>query len=135
MVPKTKNIILFVAIAVLLTLIYVFFFKRTPVEENLISSSPLSTFSDTASETTSPRASVPGPGSALTGNFLSVLLSIKSVELDDAIFTDRAFVSLRDSSILLIPTGDEGRPNPFAPIGYETAPVPKAPVAVPAPMP
>ena len=62
--------------------------------------------------------------SSITKEFLSILLSVKSIKLDDAVFADKAFTNLKDSSILLTSTGDEGRINPFAPIGSETATTP-----------
>lgn len=49
-------------------------------------------------------------------DFLPVLLNVKRIRLDDAIFSDPAFLTLRDSTIILVPDGSEGRPNPFAPI-------------------
>ena len=60
-------------------------------------------------------------------DFLTLLLSVKNIKLDDAIFFDVAFNSLHDSSITLIPDGTEGRPNPFAQFGNDNV----APVVTP----
>lgn len=130
MASKIKNLIIFVVIAVVLILIYIFFIKKAPEEQNLVSSSKLNTvLSDT---------NTLDQNSVIAKDLLSVLLSVKSIKLDDTIFSNEAFLSLQDSSILLNPSGDEGRANPFAPIGYEmlVTPVPaptpvNSPVVVP----
>ncbi len=116
MASKIKNIIIFTVIAAILILAYIFFIKPAPEQQNLVSSSTSSTTTDTTSTDTSTL----DQNSAIAQNFLSVLLSVKSIKLDDTIFSDPAFVNLHDSSILLTAPGDEGRTNPFAPIGYDT---------------
>jgi len=123
--PKTKNIIIFAVVAVLLILGYIFFIKPAPEQQDLISSSTGST-SNTASSGTNTGDN----SSSISNNFLSILLSVKSIKLNDQIFSDAAFINLHDSSILLTPLspGDEGRPNPFAPIGSDiTTPPPVIP--------
>ncbi len=55
------------------------------------------------------------------GEFLNLLLSVKNIKLDKSIFSEKAFVNLRDSSILLVPEGNEGRVNPFAPLGQDSS--------------
>jgi hypothetical protein len=123
MASKIKNIILFAAIGASLVLVYIFFIKKAPDQPNLtsVSSSDTSVPSDT---------STIDQNSSIAQNFLSVLLSVKSIKLDDSIFSDSAFASLHDSSIVLTPPGpeDEGRPNPFAPLGTDI-------VTTPAPLP
>lgn len=57
--------------------------------------------------------------SSVQQEFLPILLNVKGIKLDDSIFYDPAFISLKDSSIVLVQDGNEGRPNPFAPIGYD----------------
>ena len=62
--------------------------------------------------------------------------TVKNIKLNDAIFSDVTFNSLRDSSITLTPDGNEGRPNPFAQFGNEnisTSPVTPVIPDVPAP--
>jgi hypothetical protein len=56
-----------------------------------------------------------------------MLLSVKSIKLEDSIFSNIAFNNLHDSSIDLIPPSNKGRVNPFAPIGYEDTLAPKTP--------
>ncbi len=117
MTAKIKNIIIFTVIAALLILIYIFFIKPAPVQQNLVSSSVGTTLPDTNSSDQNP---------PLSNDFLSLLLSVKSIKLNDTIFSDNAFLNLKDSSILLIPAGNEGRLNPFAPIGFDTVATPPA---------
>ena len=113
--PTTKNIIIFTAIATALILIYVFFIKKAPDTATLITSTPAPFSQDTG---------LPDPNSAIAKDFLTLLLSVKNIKLDDAIFSDNAFSSLRDSSITLIPDGNEGRMNPFAPFGTDSVALP-----------
>lgn len=110
MTPKIKNIIIFTVVAVVLILIYIFFIKKAPEKATLVATSPNATL---PSSNTSPQ------DPSITKDFLSLLLNVKSIKLNNAIFSDIAFTSLRDSSIVLVPDGTEGRPNPFAPIGSD----------------
>ena len=124
MSSKIKNIIIFIVIATLIILAYVFLIKKSPEEQNLISSLPAS------NNIVLPTANVLDQNSLIAQDLLSVLLSVKSIKLDDTIFSDEAFINLKDSSISLNPLGDEGRPNPFAPIGFEAFSVPVIPPPV-----
>jgi hypothetical protein len=109
---KLKNIIIFIAAAAILVLVYIFFIKPAPEENGLVSTSnsttPLASTADTSTDALD------------TKDFLAVLLNVKNIKLDDSIFSDLAFSSLRDSSIVLTPDGTEGRANPFAPIGSDS---------------
>jgi regulatory protein YycI of two-component signal transduction system YycFG len=132
MTSKIKNIIIFTVITALLILAYIFFIKPSPEEKSLVFYSP--------SNTELPNTNTLDQNSLITQDLLSVLLSVKSIKLDDAIFSDEAFINLKDSSILLTSPGDEGRLNPFAPIGFDiiTTPVivpPVIPVIPPEPIP
>lgn len=120
MKEKVRNLVLFAGIALVLVFGYLFFMGGEE-EPALVVSSP------EAGGSTLPPAE-----SQIAGNFLSVLLSIRGLELDESIFSDPAFLSLRDSSIELVPDGNEGRPNPFAPIGTD---ITATPVAAPVPAP
>lgn len=126
--PKIKNIIIFTVIGTIFILIYIFFIKKAPDTSTLISSSP---------SLGVPNTSVPGMvvsdnNSPVAKEFLALLLSVKSIKLDDAIFSSVAFNSLYDSSITLTPDGNEGRPNPFAPFGADNI---VGPVSTPIPQP
>ena len=108
--PTIKNIIIFVTIGTAFVLIYAFFIKPDPPVDNLVSSSPNSLEQS---------AGTSNKNAPATQEFLDLLLSVQNIKLDDAIFSDEAFISLRDSSIILVPDGNEGRPNPFAPLGAD----------------
>jgi|SRR5271168_1396286 len=54
--------------------------------------------------------------------FLNLLLQIKDINLNTAIFQDSSFVSLQDDTVT-IPNQPYGRPNPFAPIGQDSGAV------------
>lgn len=114
---KIKNIIIFVTIAAIFVLIYIFFIKSAPVEESLVVSTPAPNMNgapitmDNSNNT-----------SLVAKDFLALLLNVKNIKLNDSIFSDGAFNSLHDSSIILEPDGTEGRVNPFAQFGND-APV------------
>ena len=117
---QIKNILIFIAVGGILVLIYVFFL-RSPEEPNgIVSSTPSGEVAELDAENPS-----------VAGDFLRLLLSVKNIRLDDAIFSDDAFNSLRDSSITLTPDGSEGRPNPFAAFGAGNVLVPAAPPTTP----
>ena len=119
-----KNIIIFSVIGILVVLLIAYFVSREEEPENLLysSSDPL-----LASPATAPLTP------SLSGDFLSLLLNIQNIKLDDAILSDPAFRNLRDSSIFLTPDGTEGRPNPFAPIGFDISATPANIAPVPPP--
>lgn len=109
MFSKIKNILIFVVIAAALILAYIFFFKKDASQSNLTS-----TFG-----TSSLPAETQTQATMIDTEFLSILLSIKDIKLNDSMFADTAFLNLRDSSITLTPDGTEGRSNPFALIGAD----------------
>lgn len=103
---KIKNLILFLIIVVILFLIYMFFIKKDANSTNLVSVSVNGNI-------------VPTTDNETSLDFLTLLLNVKSIKLDSSIFSDDSFIRLYDSSIILIPDGNEGRVNPFAPLGAE----------------
>ncbi len=114
--PVIKNILIFVVIGGILASVYFFVIKKPAGEDvNLVSSSGASAL-PVATPITANSTSITSSDSSL---FLSVLLNVKNISLNDGIFADPAFAKLRDSSIELVPDGNEGRPNPFAPIGSD----------------
>ena len=124
--PKIKNIIIFISIGAAFVLIYTFFIKGSSDDSaTLVSSGETPAIvGDGASNTTLATTS----NGLATADFLNLLLSVKSIKLDDSIFSDKAFISLRDSSIVLVPDGNEGRINPFAQLGGDAV----APINPPA---
>ena len=73
-------------------------------------------------------ATLPDENSEIAQEFLAELLSIKSLQLDDAIFAGIVFSSLKDPDVVITQDEKEGRPNPFAPIGFGVTPLPTTPV-------
>lgn len=117
--PKIRNIIIFVVISGGMIFGYLTFIKKDTKQPDLVTSSP----SGVTDSTTPSGTEV---DNQLSKDFLAVLLSIKNITLDDSIFSDTAFLNLKDSTIVLLPDGSEGRPNPFAPIGAENNVIPDA---------
>jgi len=130
--PNIKNIIIFTTIAAAFILIYIFFIKPAPVQENLTSlpsSTALPNIDGSGAD-----ANTENKTSLVAKDFLALLLNVKNIKLDDAIFSDIAFDSLHDSSIVLIPDGNEGRPNPFAQFGNDNVVTPVTPIVPVAPV-
>ncbi|MBI5003554.1 hypothetical protein HZC00_00455 [Candidatus Kaiserbacteria bacterium] len=57
----------------------------------------------------------PGPVDKDTQQILEILLALRAVKLDDSIFSNNAFISLKDFSTQVVPE-PVGRPDPFAPL-------------------
>lgn len=131
--PKTRNIIIFVAIAAVFALAYFMFLRPESEETANLVSTPSPQAVTTGGVLPAAGASVPNTPLA-ANDFLTLLLNVKNIKLEDAIFADPAFQGLRDSSITLEPDGNEGRPNPFAPLGQDitlpsvVVPIPEAEV-------
>ncbi|MDE2399601.1 MAG: hypothetical protein KGL67_01140 [Patescibacteria group bacterium] len=115
---KPKNIIIFAVVGIALVLIYVFFINKAPEQTGLVSTSSNPVTSST------PTSDASNPNSLGSKDFLAVLLNVKTIKLDNSIFSNVAFSSLHDSSIVLTPDGTEGRINPFAPIGSDAVVTP-----------
>jgi hypothetical protein len=116
--PAIKNILIFLVIGAIMVSVYFFYIKGSSDETaTLVSSSGEPAVSSGAAIDKS-------ESEELARNFLNLLLSVNRIELNDAIFSDIAFTSLRDANVVLIPHGNEGRVNPFAPIGHDAADAP-----------
>lgn len=125
---KLRNTILFVSIAAVLALGYIFFVRSgAPAPGSLVTSSaaPLPDLGGAAPSSAA--------DTAIAKDFLALLLNVKNIKLEDAIFADPSFQNLHDSSIALTPDGTEGRPNPFAKLGSDAAApaVPQSSASVP----
>lgn len=125
--PKIRNIIFFILIALVVFLVYFFFLKKEKEPALVISSSATIPTINTSQNPDLLNSSI-------VVNSLPVLLSIQDIKLDLAIFSNTVFDQLKDSSILLTREREnEGRSNPFSPIGSDTylnLPEPKLPAAV-----
>ena len=106
MASKLKNVIIFLVIGAAMIAGYLYFFSGEKPIASLVTEDGTSATGNIVTGDTTPTEQ----------DFLPVLLNVKRIRLDDAIFSDPAFLTLHDSSITLIPDGNEGRPNPFAPI-------------------
>ncbi|MEK7175442.1 MAG: hypothetical protein AAB693_01405 [Patescibacteria group bacterium] len=95
----TKNTILFILITALTVLGYIFFIKENKTETSLVSSSQKSSQDKSLKD---------------GENFLTLLLGIKDIKLDDAIFSEDIFSNLIDSSVNLGEATDIGKSNPFS---------------------
>lgn len=112
MSSKIKNLI-FVLVGLALILVYILFFKKDKVEENLtVNNAPI----NTAEINTVSNNPI---DDKLSNEILATLSSIKSITLEDKIFKSQSFNSLVDGTVPLVQDGNEGRPNPFAPIGTD----------------
>jgi hypothetical protein len=61
-------------------------------------------------------------------DFLNLLVSLRSLRLDDSVFSDTSFTSLKDFSVELKPQ-PRGRNNPFLPIGLGGDSTPSSPAS------
>ena len=119
MASKIRNIGIFVVIATIFVLIYIFVIKPSPEQDNLVSNTSLPNVNNSGAGINTSNGS-----SLIDKDFLPLLLSAKNIKLDDVIFSDLAFNSLLDSPINLTPDGTEGRPNPFAQLGNDNIATP-----------
>lgn len=111
---KIKNIIIVVILAGALILGYIFFIKGKGVDKANLTSSGISDLLPNSDAVTN--------DIAVDSEFVTTLLSVKNIKLNNSIFSSTDFINLRDSSIVLVQDGNEGRRNPFAPIGVDIAP-------------
>jgi hypothetical protein len=111
MPSKSKNLIILVGVLVVLVLVYFFVIKKPTETAGIVPASGVNPIT----------TGVTGETSLTADNFLAELLSIRSIDLDISLFSDPAFATLRDSTIIISKDGTEGRPNPFAPIGSDSA--------------
>ncbi len=76
----------------------------------------------TAGVSTDPAVTATADASVTTSSnqFLSLLLDVQSIKLDDTLFASPSFTTLQDLSRPIAPDTNPGRANPFAPIGDDT---------------
>ncbi len=109
--PKIKNIIIFAGIFILLVVGYVVFFKK----DNTQTPALVTTSGVAGSSTQSTVA-----GGDVGREFLTTLLNLQNIKLDDSIFTNTAFLNLKDFELTLIQETNPGRTNPFLPLGTDS---------------
>lgn len=96
---------------------YMFFFKKEPT---VGTEGGLATVAGTPVTTTADAATMNQNAQNASRDFLALLLNIRSIKLDDSLFTSAAFSALQDLSRPITPDTDPGRVNPFAPIGADS---------------
>jgi hypothetical protein len=109
---KYKNIFLAIIIAVIVFFLYTRFFGNS---ENQSDSLLIAGSGGTTQEIT------------IGKEFLSVLLELRSINLDESLFESKSFLILRDFSQEVEPQAS-GRPNPFREIGFDPIPPPSIPL-------
>lgn len=126
MSPIIKKILIFIVIVILVLGGYYFFFIKnsTPATETaLVSTTANAPISNVTTDTTTSAS-----GTYMTEDLLALLLSVRNIQIDDTLFGMPAFTSLNDSTIPLIQEGNEGRINPFAPIGVDPVIISTSPI-------
>lgn len=102
-----KKLLIIIAIIIVGGIAYVTFTKNgTPASTGPLTSS-------------APASTLPSTDDQIGREFLSILLSLKTIGLNDELFRKPAFQNLRDYTTELMQTDQKGRPNPFAPIGTD----------------
>ena len=123
MKPKSiiRNIIILVVVVGLGVAGYKFFFSGAAPA----ATDALQTTSNTGDTTSgSGAAAIAGTqGDAVGQDFLTLLLNVQSIRLNDSIFTSKAFTVLQDFNRPIPPDTNPGRPNPFASLGVDGAAV------------
>lgn len=114
----TKNILIGAVVIIVLVVIGFIIAKKFKNPAPRTSSSSL------VSETG--QAPIPGTQpktevSILSDELFLLLGSLENLSLDDSVLFNPAFRALRDISIPLLREGNQGRPNPFSPLGVDTA--------------
>ncbi len=110
-----KNFITFAIIGIVLSAAGYFFFKGSAPVDNLVSAVKTTT-NNLAME----KSLATSEQDAIIKKSLSLLLNAKNITINDSILTEQSFLNLKDSSIVITPEGNEGRPNPFAQIGSDS---------------
>lgn len=106
---------LFIGIVIVLALVGagIYFFvvqpKNTPVEPGLVS----------ATTGASQGLQNASSGNTTGSQVVTILRNLSVIKLDDSVFQNPAFSLLTDVSIALPPITNQGRRNPFAPVGAE----------------
>lgn len=115
--PIIRNIIIFVVVFVIAVAGYKFFFAKKAAPAGSLKTT--SGLGSTASKTTATPTKSASASNAVGADFLSLLLNIQSIKLDDSLFSNKAFTVLQDYNRPIPPDTNPGRPNPFAPIGAD----------------
>ncbi len=114
--PIVKKILIFIIIAILLVAGYELIFKKITVPVPALQTTSGLGVNQSA---VSPTATV-GSSGTVGNDFLTLLLSIQSIKLDDSILSSKSFSVLQDFNRPIPEDTNPGRVNPFAPIGADS---------------
>lgn len=118
---KIRNIIIFVII--LGGVVYAW--NSFSSKENVAQDDPLSVSEGDTNALSGQSTDSYSPENVGQG-FLDTLLSLRTIKLDRSVFDRDSFKQLRDFTKELVPQNNQGRPNPFAPIGTDVEITPSA---------
>ena len=110
-----------IGVVVGLVLLAAIYFFATSGSKPAAPSSPLQSSTATQSQT---QSVIGSDDAALSDKFLSLLLNIRTIKLDQTIFSSPAFTSLKDFTTTLSADTNPGRVNPFAPINSDSGSAP-----------
>ena len=117
-----SNTIKVILVAVVIIALLGFGYWYANSSSTQTSTSPLQT-----STATTGASGLSSNDAVISDKFLSLLLNMRTIKLDQSIFSDPGFMALQDFSTTITPDTNPGRVNPFAPIGTDA---PNALVAV-----
>lgn len=100
---KYKTILLIIAIVIIAFIAYGFLFGGEKDDSLLVSDSVFESSDST--------------GAIVESDLLTLLLDIRSIKLDESVFSNEAFKSLEDFGQDIVPE-PVGRENPFAPVDF-----------------
>ena len=104
-----KTSISIVVVVAIAALTYTYFLK--PGAKSPLSSLVSSNGTDTATTE-----------DTLSDNFfLQMLLNLQAIKLNTTVFDSTSFQSLKDQTTQIEAAKNAGRPNPFAPVGYDAS--------------
>ena len=119
---KSKSSIFILVVVILLVvggLVYYFAGKGGSTATSAPTTGLVST---NTGQTTGLAVATTGSTAQSTGNqVVSLLRNLSVIQLSDAVFQNPGFAMLQDISINLPPVTNQGRRNPFAPVGTDSA--------------
>ncbi len=117
MSKKVKIFVIVILVIAVLIALFSYIGSKSSVPAQ---SDGLSTSAPSQSDSTLPSGGTGNPAAATSGQFSAMLSSISTITLDTSLFTEPAYLALRDFPISL-GTAVVGRQNPFAPIGSDSS--------------
>ena len=98
----SKNKIIIIVVAVVVGILAYMYLTRdqNASSDSLVAENKTSTFADAS-------------------DILNLLNRMNQIKLDDSVFSNQVFVSLKDTTVTLV-SQQTGRNNPFAPLGADT---------------